>query len=278
LRRRNFDESLPWNHIDCGVDKTFFLRELEKSHKAVPTEECKKKCSNCGVCGNDVQLILWKDCKLNDINIDRQAEGAEIIKKYRIIYTKIDIARFLSHLEMTRAIIRALRRSDISLVYSKGFHPMPKISFSPALPVGMESVHEVMDIQVRGELNLSKAKRHINRELPKGIKILSIYEVPLKKKIAPKETQYVLIVRDGLLSENSDGVLDIKGSIYIKKGDREIDLKRLVKSLSVKSTNRVNITIRHIEGGGIRLVEIARYIFDIQEGDIIKIIKMGQVI
>lgn len=278
LRRRGIEETLPWDHIDCGVDKGFFLRELERSGRMILTEECKEKCNACGICKKNIRPLLWRDYNLSDIDIAYRTEAIEVIKKYRIIYTKIDIARFLSHLEMTRAIIRALRRANIDMVYSKGFHPMPRISFSQALPVGIESVHEIMDIQVKGELDPSEAKGHINRELPRGVKILSMYEIPLKSKIIPKESHYLLIVRDGMLREEPLRRFNNRDRVYVKKGNRDIDIKALVKTINIESVDRANLIITHKIGEEIRISEIAKYIFDLKDTDIIKIIKMRQVI
>ena len=48
-RKREFDEILPWDHIDIGIDKSFLKRECEKSKKSESTLGCKQKCSACGV-------------------------------------------------------------------------------------------------------------------------------------------------------------------------------------------------------------------------------------
>ena len=49
LRERSYDEVLPWDHIDIGVTKNFFIRENEKAKKAETTPQCREKCSGCGV-------------------------------------------------------------------------------------------------------------------------------------------------------------------------------------------------------------------------------------
>lgn len=49
LRERSYDEVLPWEHIDIGVTKNFFMRENEKAKKAETTPQCREKCSGCGV-------------------------------------------------------------------------------------------------------------------------------------------------------------------------------------------------------------------------------------
>ena len=47
-RTRGFDEILPWEHIDYGVNKEFLIRENNAAHSAVTTPNCKQKCSACG--------------------------------------------------------------------------------------------------------------------------------------------------------------------------------------------------------------------------------------
>jgi len=48
LRERALDEVLPWDHIDVGVTKRFFLKEYERSQRAETTPNCREKCAGCG--------------------------------------------------------------------------------------------------------------------------------------------------------------------------------------------------------------------------------------
>lgn len=48
LRERRYDECLPWDHIDVGVTKAFFMKENEKAKKAETTPNCREKCAGCG--------------------------------------------------------------------------------------------------------------------------------------------------------------------------------------------------------------------------------------
>lgn len=48
-RRRNYDEILPWDHIDVGVTKKFLIKENEKSKRGELTPDCRIKCTNCGI-------------------------------------------------------------------------------------------------------------------------------------------------------------------------------------------------------------------------------------
>lgn len=47
-RRREFDEILPWDHIDYGVSKEFLIKECKKAYANATTEHCRLKCNNCG--------------------------------------------------------------------------------------------------------------------------------------------------------------------------------------------------------------------------------------
>lgn len=48
LRERSYDEVLPWDHIDLGVTKEFFIRENEKAKRGETTPNCREKCAGCG--------------------------------------------------------------------------------------------------------------------------------------------------------------------------------------------------------------------------------------
>lgn len=48
-RKREFDEVLPWDHMDYGVSKTFLINENKKAHEGATTPNCREKCSACGV-------------------------------------------------------------------------------------------------------------------------------------------------------------------------------------------------------------------------------------
>ncbi|MBO5859707.1 MAG: TIGR03960 family B12-binding radical SAM protein, partial [Clostridia bacterium] len=47
-RRRDYEEIMPWDHMDYGVTKSFLVRENQKAHKGETTACCREKCSGCG--------------------------------------------------------------------------------------------------------------------------------------------------------------------------------------------------------------------------------------
>jgi radical SAM-linked protein len=68
--------------------------------------------------------------------------------RVRIGYEKLGRAAFRSHLDFVRLLPRMFRRLDLPIYYTQGFHPKPDMSFGPALPLGVASLAEYLDIRL----------------------------------------------------------------------------------------------------------------------------------
>ena len=68
--------------------------------------------------------------------------------RMRITFAKQGRLALLSHLEVARAIERAVRRAQLPFAVSQGFSPHMKIAFGAALPVGVGGTHEMVDLQL----------------------------------------------------------------------------------------------------------------------------------
>ncbi len=93
--------------------------------------------------------------------------------RLRFMFEKRGDMRFLSHLEVMRTFARAVQRAGLRVQHTQGFNPHPKIVFSHALPVGVESRAELVDIpilEIGGPLRLLDVFRKIQRALPKGLR------------------------------------------------------------------------------------------------------------
>lgn len=89
-----------------------------------------------------------------------------------LIFTKMERMRLLSHLDMTRLFRRAMKRADVDICYTEGFNPQQKITVTNPLPLGYESMAEIMMIETDSAFTEQKMAA-VNRELPKGIRIVS---------------------------------------------------------------------------------------------------------
>ncbi|MDD5435165.1 MAG: TIGR03936 family radical SAM-associated protein, partial [Nitrospira sp.] len=70
--------------------------------------------------------------------------------------------RMLSQLEIITTYARAFRRASVPVMFSEGFHPHPKMSFGPALPVGVESICEYMDAELTCTVDPELFKKRVN--------------------------------------------------------------------------------------------------------------------
>ncbi|HOG82926.1 MAG TPA: TIGR03960 family B12-binding radical SAM protein, partial [Smithellaceae bacterium] len=177
LRERATTEALPWENIDCGVNRDFLFSEKLKSDEQKSTPDCRyDTCQDCGVCDFSEIQNIFSDPYLSPVPAEIKTQTARTSEKvYRLNFAKTGRARFLSHLELAMSLTRALRRSSLSLSYSEGFHPHPKISFATATSVGMASLEEYMDVtatEYPGDL--SHLKKEINAALPAGLEITDI--------------------------------------------------------------------------------------------------------
>ncbi|MEN6414491.1 MAG: TIGR03960 family B12-binding radical SAM protein [Veillonellales bacterium] len=60
-RERKPDEIFPWEHITCGVDKTYLQEEYQRALAGAATGDCRRDdCRGCGVCpGLGVEVLDW---------------------------------------------------------------------------------------------------------------------------------------------------------------------------------------------------------------------------
>jgi radical SAM-linked protein len=99
-------------------------------------------------------------------------------KAFRLRFTKLGTARFLSHLEIASALSRAAVLGGLFFVYSQGFHPHPRISFACATAVGLESKGEFADIRIYDpQADVKNIMSRINAGLPSGIAVTAMREL-----------------------------------------------------------------------------------------------------
>lgn len=72
----------------------------------------------------------------------------QVMYRLRVFFQKRGRLAMLSHLELARALERAIRRAKLPYAISQGFSPHMKIAFGAALPVGVGGLHECFDVQL----------------------------------------------------------------------------------------------------------------------------------
>ncbi|HOD35699.1 MAG TPA: TIGR03960 family B12-binding radical SAM protein [Syntrophales bacterium] len=183
LRERGTGEPLPWARVDCGLSEDFLLKEYQKSREGSLTADCRTgECQSCGVC--DFESVRIVEAKKPGDEVFEPPDKAQKKKgpagvKWRLKFSKAGEARFLSHLEVASALIRAIRQTGLSLAYSEGFRPHPRLSFGHATAVGMESLEEHADLLVEEPLPGEpwKLRQRLNERLPSGLSVEDIREI-----------------------------------------------------------------------------------------------------
>jgi radical SAM family uncharacterized protein/radical SAM-linked protein len=177
LRQRLPGETFPWDHIDAGVTKDFLLRERQAALLGKATPDCRNgQCSYCGLC--DFETVRPRLSESNQVNtptaaVEENITEPVLLPKLRLTLTKTGRAASLSHLEYMTLIHRAVRRAELPVKYSAGFHPAPRISFGDALPLGVASEAEIIDLELTSPCEPTVALEMLNRELPEGVRTLT---------------------------------------------------------------------------------------------------------
>ena len=66
--------------------------------------------------------------------------------RLRVTFRETGRLAMLSHLELARALERAVRRAQLPFAVSQGFSPHMRIAFGAALPVGVGGTAEIFDL------------------------------------------------------------------------------------------------------------------------------------
>jgi radical SAM-linked protein len=230
IRQRDLKDILPWDHIDCMVDKQYFIDEYWRSRMGLLAEDCRQvKCHQCGVIDDDKQgclsmLRTSREGHKKEANWQRTSTSvrAQTLahQKVRFRFAIQGPLRFLSHLETMRVFTRALRRAQLPVQYSWGFHPQPLLAFATALPVGVESTAEYADVVLYEQLDPIQFQERLNAVLPQHMRILDIRTVPLQ---APS-----------LMSERLAAHYDVTVSRHLYDGD--IPLAKRIEALLARRT------------------------------------------
>lgn len=168
-----------------------------------------------------------------------------MIMRARITFTKQGALRYTGHLDLHRLWERAMRRADLPLSYSQGFHPQPKISLASALPLGFSSRGEVLDVRFNDEIPTEEIAARLKDSLPPDIQVTHVESVDEREPAL--QTQVLSATYDVHLTEPVDGSdltrkvkeLMISESLPRERRGKFYDLRPLIETLDV-----------HTEAGG----------------------------
>lgn len=97
--------------------------------------------------------------------------------KMIVVFEKAPRLRHIGHLDLMRAMQRALRRSGLPLRYSQGFNPHILLTFAAPLSVGMPGQREIMEVPIEGEMTGEAFMEKLSKALPPDLPCLSVRPV-----------------------------------------------------------------------------------------------------
>ena len=180
-RRQRCAEPLPWDHIDSGVSKQWLQEDLERALEAVVVPDCSfDGCSHCGVCGEGLgHNVVVPPPPIPTIDPPRKPPS-EQVGRLRVRFAKTGEMALLSHLDLVRMLERALRRSQLPVSFTGGFHPLPRLQLALALPLGAEADSDWLDLSFTEVVQPEQLMDRLAPLLPEGFALLEAHGVPVK--------------------------------------------------------------------------------------------------
>jgi radical SAM family uncharacterized protein/radical SAM-linked protein len=262
-RSFELNKDLPWDFIDTGVTKKFLKSEHKKALQGDITEDCCISCCACGLeCRDKEQTIVHSpqssESGSRNLTPGTRNPASSAQTKYRVKFSKTGILRCLSHQELMTSILRAMRRAGISVTYSAGFHPHPKMSFGPALPVGIEGLNEYFDIELSVYINSADFLRRLNAALPEGLKAHTAHAVPVNAK--PLNDRICRYEYEIIIDESADEYIHSFMSRQEWPAAREkktVDIRPMVKKAEING-DRLNVVLADSGNTKVRLYEVLK--------------------
>jgi radical SAM family uncharacterized protein/radical SAM-linked protein len=285
-RARDVCEPLPWDHINTQLTKTFLSDEWENAHQGVYTVDCRvDDCNQCGVCDFEQIEPLTHQALADDFVSARpsKVEKQAAYKKLSVFYAKQDAAKYFGHLELVNIFLRALKRADIEIKFSEGFHPKPKVSFDNPLPVGIESLKERFIVTVPDHIRPQAVMDGLNAHLPAGLEITHCQLAPQKMPATRDPLiRYRVELKEDLFDEARlsafNNLSEAPIRLTSRKGKlKKIDLKAIVESCEFVNARQLKFTLKSEPGKTVRPFDLLRHIFNLNEEQVkqAKIIKLN---
>jgi radical SAM family uncharacterized protein/radical SAM-linked protein len=277
LKGRSFSERLPWSNIELHVSTEHLIKERnrtsiilrEKAPSIFPRSDISEKSNDDSDFGRSRKKSISR------------TGLAPVTGNIRIRWGRKNLARFLSHRDNMRVFERAIRRAQLPVAYSQGFHPHMKMSFSPPLSIGFTSEAEYLDLTLDRPFLPEMADR-LRSELPgdffiiatglilnikislSGILNLAVYQVVIEPGTDISSKIRELMSRTNIeilrTAKESEKMVDIRPAIY--------ELDYLTPEGNAESSAVLNMELGIGTGGYTRPQEVISAAGLVPESDI----------
>jgi radical SAM family uncharacterized protein/radical SAM-linked protein len=276
---------LPWDHVASGPTKAFLLAERERALRGETTPDCREAaCLDCGACGPPRHVGREMPPMLRqELEIRRDAYGRRDRRRrpgngpgsnrWRVRYAKRKRARFLSHLDMARALRRAFSASGLPIAYTQGFNPHPKLSFGPPLPVGATGEAEFVEVEFLRQVARDEIAERVAPLLPAGMEVMDVTPVQARVTAAASAcaAEYEIRDLDGLAGLDPEElrrrVSELRSTdrVTVERGDGTKDVFPAERILSLELVGEAPPVLRTVlavgEQGVLRPGDVVRLLY-----------------
>jgi radical SAM-linked protein len=167
-----------------------------------------------------------------------------IVQRLRLTFGKMGNLKYTSNLDIAKVWERVLRRADLPIQYTQGFNARPRIQIAIALPLGITSECELLDVALRERIDFDDLPERIMAVSPAGLYVYDIQEVALYENALETEiesAEYRITFVDPIdtetLRERVENIMSQERIMKVERNRRgkksAYDLRPLIHDLRV---------------------------------------------
>jgi radical SAM-linked protein len=190
-----------------------------------------------------------------------------VVQRLRLRYAKRGRLRFSSTRDFQRALERALRRADVPMAFSAGFHPHPRISYANAAPTGTASEAEYVELALSERVDPESVRAALDEALPTGLDVIQVVEASGRSLADRLEaSDWAIAVRDVDVETLEAAVASYLAvdraevTRLVKTGPRTFDTRSAVVDMRVVDPATVTATAPHAVPAGAARCAIIRVV------------------
>jgi len=158
--------------------------------------------------------------------------------KVRIRFRKCGDLRFVSHRDLMKCFERILRRAQLPIYQTHGFHPLPRMVFALSLSLGIIGLDEVLELEFSESIDPDDVRQRLAEQMPPGLEVLSVARIPINRSAQVRRAGYRVSVAPDQLADLSPRIDALLASpeCWIERtrpAPRRLNLRPFISELRV---------------------------------------------
>ena len=161
--------------------------------------------------------------------------------RYRIRFGKTGLLRWIGHHDLQRLWERLLRRTDLPLSMSQGFHPKPRINFPSALALGVEGLDEVVEIELSQSISADELRHRLTLDEQPGLIIGEVTRMGTADGTGFGAAMVPGVGKAKL--QSSEYEIEIPAGFDLELIDRSIDCAKINDTITMERKQKSTVTL-----------------------------------